>query len=100
MSIGERLKEERLRLNLSQEAFGELGGVAKVAQFNYEKDKRKPDAEYLKKLFRHGIDIVYVLTGKRDEFSKDELELIELFRKASLKKKICFLKILADDDIA
>ncbi len=99
MSIGARLKEERLRLKLSQEAFGALGGVAKIAQFNYEKDKRRPDAEYLEKLFRHGVDIVYVLTGNRDEFSQDEFELIELFRKASLKKKISFLKILTDDNI-
>lgn len=96
MSIGERLKEERLRLNLSQEEFGQLGGVAKIAQFNYEKNKRKPDIDYLEKIYQNGVDTLYIITGRRDDFSKDEVELIDLFRQAPLKKKIIILNLLTE----
>ena len=35
--FGIRLKEERIRLGLDQDGFGQLGGVKKNAQSNYEK---------------------------------------------------------------
>lgn len=65
-SIGERLKEERERLGLSQEAFGEIGGVKKLAQRNYEKGNRMPDAGYLASIAEVGVDVMYVLTGQRN----------------------------------
>lgn len=64
-TLGERLRSERERLGLSQVAFGEIGGVQKVAQINYEKDKRKPDAEYLAAIAVAGADVLYVVTGQR-----------------------------------
>jgi len=63
-TFGERLRTERERLGLSQAAFGELGGVQKVAQINYEKGKRHPDAEYLAAIAAAGVDVLYVLTGQ------------------------------------
>ena len=65
--FSERLKEERGRLGLSQAAFGEVGGVGKLAQLNYEKGIRSPSAEYLHLLTAAGVDAGYLLTGKRDE---------------------------------
>ncbi|MFT4191658.1 MAG: helix-turn-helix transcriptional regulator [Comamonas sp.] len=65
MSIGERLKEERERLGLSQEKFGALGGVLKRAQINYEKDERHPDSAYLSAIAAAGADVLFVLTGER-----------------------------------
>lgn len=64
-TFGKRLKEERERLHLSQTEFGDAGGVKKLAQINYEKDLRKPDAEYLKNVAGIGVDILYVITGGR-----------------------------------
>lgn len=64
-TFGGRLRAEREKLGLSQAGFGELGGVQKVAQLNYEKDKRKPDAEYLAAIAEAGVDVLYVLTGQR-----------------------------------
>lgn len=61
--LGVRLRETRLRLGLSQEQFGALGGVAKLAQLNYEKGYRVPDAEYLDKLSRNGVSVPYLLHG-------------------------------------
>ena len=65
MTFGERLKEERERLALSQTALGEACGVTKESQINYEKGERSPDALYLAALLRAGGDVLYVLTGER-----------------------------------
>jgi transcriptional regulator with XRE-family HTH domain len=65
MSTHERLREERERLGLSQTEFGQIGGVKKVAQINYEKGVRQPDAAYLAAIAAAGVDVLYVLTGQR-----------------------------------
>lgn len=65
MSIGDRLREERTRLSLSQELMGESAGVRKQAQLKYEKGERSPDAAYLGRLAEIGVDVLYVLTGRR-----------------------------------
>ena len=44
MNLFERLKEERERMGLSQEKFGAIGGVKKLAQINYEKGERNADS--------------------------------------------------------
>ena len=65
MSISKRLKEERNRLGLTQTEMGSLGGVKKVAQINYEKGERNPDASYLAGVAQAGVDVLYILTGSR-----------------------------------
>lgn len=65
-TIGCRLREERERLGLSQAAFGEIGGVKKLSQLNYEKDVREPGTNYLRNIETAGADIEYILTGHRD----------------------------------
>ncbi|MBP7242929.1 hypothetical protein [Amaricoccus sp.] len=64
--FGARLREERRRLGLSQSAFGALAGVKKNAQFNYEADRRAADARYLTAAAAHGVDVLYLLTGRRE----------------------------------
>jgi len=61
----DRLKEERLRIGLSQVAFGAIGGVGKHAQINYEKGARHPDSAYLEAIAAAGADVLYILTGQR-----------------------------------
>ncbi|MCP1605739.1 helix-turn-helix domain-containing protein [Pseudomonas citronellolis] len=63
-TIGDRLKEERVRLGLSQTDLGAVGGVGKTTQINYEKGERSPDATYLSAAAQRGVDVLYVLTGK------------------------------------
>lgn len=65
MSIGTRLKSERLRLGLSQAAIGTIGGVAVNAQSRYENGGRLPRADYLASVAKAGIDILFVVTGSR-----------------------------------
>lgn len=88
MGIGLRLREERERLGLNQEGFGELGGVRKQAQLLYEKDERKPDSEYLAAIAEGGVDVLYVLTGQRqsDRPAADAAEsmLLDSYRRCAL----------------
>ncbi|NYT80902.1 helix-turn-helix transcriptional regulator [Alcaligenaceae bacterium] len=65
VSIGDRLKEERLRLGLTQPVMGEIAGVTKKSQMLYEAGERFPDARYLAAAMRAGVDVLYVLSGER-----------------------------------
>ncbi len=65
----ERLKEERLNLGLSQSSFGDLVGVGKSAQIRYEHGERSPDGDYLQAAAAAGCDVLYILTGRREQKS-------------------------------
>lgn len=95
-SIGDRLREERLRLELSQAALGEIGGVRKQAQLLYEKGERNPDTAYLSAISKFGVDIQYVVVGERSmsTLSNDESELLSLYRSAPLAVKAAALAAL------
>ena len=57
---------ERSRLGLSQSALAEIGGVSRETQINYEKDGGStPNCVYLTRVMERGLDVMYVLTGKR-----------------------------------
>lgn len=60
---GERLKLERQRLGLSQEAFARIGGVGKRTQINYESGERRPDSSYFEGIASAGANVDYILTG-------------------------------------
>lgn len=63
MTLGERLKEERKRLGLSQPGMAELAGASKNSQISWEKDEASPNARYLMAIAAAGADVQYVLTG-------------------------------------
>jgi|APMI01.1.fsa_nt_gi transcriptional regulator with XRE-family HTH domain len=75
VSIGERLREERVRLGTNQTAFGEVGGVTKKTQMLYEGGDRFPDAQYLSAIADIGVDVAYVLTGKRATQSQTQSQV-------------------------
>lgn len=87
-TLGVRLKEERQRLGLSQRELAALGGVKRLSQGHYESGFRFPAADYLFRLSKVGIEVLYVLTGARAnsatpapgidaEFLRRCMELIE-----------------------
>lgn len=90
--VGNRLRDERLRIGLSQDEFAAVGGVSRRSQSAYEADERSPDANYLLAVRDLGVDIFYVLTGERVGIAEavtsnasagvagDESEFLELFR--------------------
>jgi transcriptional regulator with XRE-family HTH domain len=67
MSFGTRLAEERKRLGLRQAEFAALVGTNVPKQSLYENDKRELRADYLARLAEAGVDVVYVLMGRRSE---------------------------------
>lgn len=88
LNIGERLKEERVRLGFNQADFAAFAGVAKTSQFNYEKGDRSPDAAYLAAVGEKGVDVLYVVSGERkptlsDSITADEVGLLESYRTMS-----------------
>jgi len=65
--IGVRLREERNRLGLSQTAFAALADSVYKTQLLYEKGGRVPDASYLAAVADAGVDVLYVITGRREK---------------------------------
>ena len=64
-TYGDRLKNERLRLKLTQAQLADAGGVGRHAQSCYERDITQPRADYLAAITLQGIDTVYIITGRR-----------------------------------
>lgn len=89
--LGERLKEERERLAFSQPAFAALAEASKSSQASWEKETAYPNAKVLQTWARVGVDVAYVLTGKRSgdaaALTSDESEMLGLFRAAPLAVK-------------
>jgi transcriptional regulator with XRE-family HTH domain len=67
MSFGARLAEERKRLGLKQAEFADLVGTDVPKQSLYENDRRELRADYLARLAEAKVDIVYILTARRNE---------------------------------
>ena len=65
MSFGARLAEERKRLGLKQAEFVARIGIDVPRQSLYENDRRELRADYLAKVAEAGVDILYVVTGRR-----------------------------------
>ena len=63
--IGERIREERSRLDLNQSDMADIAGVGKRTIIDWEKDRSSPTAQHLVKLSAVGVDTTYILTGVR-----------------------------------
>lgn len=65
MHSGERLKEERERLGANQSEFAALAGATRKTLFNWESGTAFPNSSVLETLAKHGLDVLYVVTGQR-----------------------------------
>ena len=65
MHTGERIKEERERLGLSQADFAALADSTRKTLFNWESGAATPNATVLAAWAAHGLDVLYVVTGQR-----------------------------------
>ncbi len=88
--IGNRLREERERLGLTQPVFAELAGAKKRTLIDWEKDVSSPTAVQLAQLSAAGADVLYILTGQRSqpvppaqELPRQEQEWLALYRNSS-----------------
>lgn len=67
MNFGARLREERKRLGLKQAEFAALVGTDVPKQSLCENGHRQLRAGYLARIEPAGVDLLYVLTGRRSE---------------------------------
>ena len=86
--FGQRLKQERDRLGLSQAAIAERGGTKVRTYQDWERDIATVSAEFLARISAHGVDIEYVLTGRRsaewiEALGPEARELLGDYEKAS-----------------
>ncbi len=63
--FGQRLKEERTRLGLTQPMLAETVGSAKRTVVDWEQEKSSPTAKQLMAMQGLGVDTNYLLTGVR-----------------------------------
>lgn len=95
-TMGSRIIEELSRLDIKSSKYSKLVGVTERSQYNYENDIRKPKTEYWEESAKIGMDVLYVITGKRavtepeqtktQQVTKEELlDTLELIRKETEK---------------
>lgn len=101
IQIGDRLKEERLALGLSQPQLAAVGLVKPNAQSHYESGKRMPKSDYLIEIGKVGIDLLYVVTGKRYQSTLDglttvERQIIQLYRLLSVADQEIVVRIASN----
>ncbi|MCD5977037.1 helix-turn-helix domain-containing protein [Pseudomonas quasicaspiana] len=65
MTIGQRLRHERRAKGMSVRALAILADVRAYAQSRYESGSRLPYADYLSALHELGMDVPYILLGRR-----------------------------------
>jgi len=76
MTISERLREERNRMNLTQRDFALLAGVKESTQRNYEAERSVPDANYFASV-AHAVDVQYIITGERSAVPQSQRSILE-----------------------
>lgn len=66
--VGERLKQARSRLGLTQQALADRGGISRMTQVSYESGNGADlSTDYLRAVQDTGIDVPYVLFGHGGE---------------------------------
>lgn len=68
-AIGERLREERTRLGLKPTDFQAMGGWSSRSIYDWESGRGSPKAEFLAQAEDSGLDVQYIITGRRTNAS-------------------------------
>lgn len=76
--LGIRLREERHRYGLSQQAFADMGQVKTHAQALYESGKRTPRADYLTAVSAIGVDVLYIVQASGARIRSPSMTKTEL----------------------
>lgn len=78
LQFAQRFKEERSRLGLSQRELARLTSIDRLLIGRYELGKTLPGTEVLIKLNGSGIDVAFLITGKKTVLDREP----DLFNRA------------------
>jgi transcriptional regulator with XRE-family HTH domain len=94
--VGARLRLERLRIGLDQAELAQRVGVSRNTQGQYESGKTPPKADYLLDIEAHGVDIGYVLTGRREAVDPGDIDqrFLDLFRSLDRRRREALMDFL------
>lgn len=98
VDFGNRLRQERKRLGLSQTELGAIGSVSKASQLNYESGTRNPDSAYLMAVAAAGVDIGFLLTGARTApatLTPEEQALLDNYKHADEQGRDAARRVLS-----
>ncbi len=71
LQFAQRFKEERSRLGLSQRELSRLTSIDRLLIGRYELGKTLPGTEVLIKLNTSGVDVAFLITGKRSVLDRE-----------------------------
>lgn len=76
--VGERLEKERTRLvGRQQKKFADLVGYSANAVSNYERGVRYPTMQFLIAAHKAGVDVAYLITGKKSFYLEGDRAVYE-----------------------
>ncbi len=80
--FADRLRQERRSRGLNQTEFASIGGVGLQTQSRYELGETEPNAAYLAAICAAGVDVRFILTGRRcpDSLDDEASELVTIFQ--------------------
>jgi transcriptional regulator with XRE-family HTH domain len=101
--IFERLREERKRLNKTQEEFAAIAGVTRVPFAVWERGGGPtPAAQNLAAMAQAGADVLYILTGQRSQalaevelLPPDERVLVDAYRNCNAQARQALIQTAA-----
>lgn len=101
-SIAARLREERHRLQLSQQQLADVGGVKLRTLQDWERSLSPVQTEFLAATRPHGMDVLYVVTGERttavitpDALGPDEVAHLKAYNALPEKAKATIKDLVA-----
>lgn len=94
--LGERLAEERNRCGHTQKAVADRFEMSTRTQIKYELGETGPDAYYLNGIAEIGLDVPYVLTGRRSvlQISDEEGDLVAVYRRVDAGVRTALVDLL------
>lgn len=100
VKMGHRLAAERERLTLTQAAFAKLGGAKTRTLQDWERGVATPSAEFLAAVGSCGVDLLFVLSGRRTPvqtgaLAAEEAELLNHYRASDPEGRAAARKVLS-----
>lgn len=85
-----------MRLGLKQAEMAETAGVGFSTYQTYEQTERFPNADALARLYLAGVDVQYVVTGRRsaDQLSGEQLTLLAQWGKLDERGRAVVMAVM------